>query len=87
MGGKEREKGTHSLPRLRVQVDLNPLLLLFQPLFRLAQILTHRMPRNKGLRLALVERPRRREEGGLKVRLVEVEVLPVGVVCVQAEGD
>jgi hypothetical protein len=79
--------GTDRLARLRMQVLLNPLLLLSQALLSLAQVLADAMRADKGLALGLVEGPRRLEEGSLKVSLVEVEVLAVGVVCVEAERD
>lgn len=70
-----------------MEVLLDPLLLLAQPVLGLAEVLADGMTRDKRLALCLVERPGRLEEGRLKVRLVEIQVLPVRVVGVEAERD
>lgn len=70
---------TYILPRRRMQVHINPVLLLRQPRLRFTHVLRHRIIANELLRFRLVVHLRGREEGLLERFAVHVQILPIRV--------
>jgi hypothetical protein len=80
-------ENTNDLPRISMQVPLDPTLLFLEPLLCLLQVFGHAVGGDERLGLGFIVRPRALDEGLLEVLLVNIEILTVGIGDVETERD